>query len=123
MLQVVEGTWKPNGVDAAANLTPGLGATTMIINGALECGPSPSNANGNTARERYYKQFAKKLGVNIAGEKLSCSNMKAFSSGGSAGSANLYWDKGQGCKLASWQTQFSALVEGDYAKCKGISKC
>jgi len=123
MLQVVEGTWKPNGVDSAANLKPGLGATTMIINGALECGPSPSNANGARNRAKYYKQYASKLGVSIAGEQLGCKNMKAFSSGGSAGGAKLYWDKTQGCKLASWQTQFSALVEGDYAKCKGTSKC
>jgi len=120
MLQVVEGTWKPNAVDQAANLSPGLGATTMIINGALECGPSPSNANGARNRAQYYKDFAGKLGVNVGGEKLLCNDMRPFSSGGSAGSLALYWAPESGCSLVKWQTAYSALVEGDYSDCKGV---
>jgi len=120
MLQVVEGTWRPNSADTASRLEPGFGTTTMIINGALECGQSPSNANGATNRANYYKDFASRLGVNIAGEKLTCSDSQPFSTAGSAGALSLYWAPETGCSLVKWQTAYSALVEGDYNACKGI---
>ena len=119
MLQVVDGSWVPNSVDMAANLQPGLGASIMILNGALECGQNPSNQNAATNRGNYYKNYTSKLGVDITGEKLDCANMAAFTDGGSAGGITLYWDNTQNCKLVKWQTAFSALVEGDYAKCMG----
>ena len=123
MLEVVEGTWRPNQADRAANISPGLGASIMILNGGLECGPSPANANGANNRVKYYKEFAAKLGVDIAGEKLDCRDMRQFSSSGSSGGLELYWSKAAGCKLSKWQGPYSALVEGDYAKCMGTSKC
>ena len=119
MLQVVEGSWRPNSVDRSSRLEPGFGTTTMIINGALECGHSPSNANGARNRANYYKDFANRLKVNIFGEKLTCSDSTPFSTSGSAGSLALYWAPENGCGLARWQTAFSALVEGDYHACKG----
>ena len=122
MLQVVEGTWTPNAADTAANLKPGFGATTMIINGALECGGSPSNPNGATNRANYYRDFAGRLGVNIAGEKLTCSDSRQFTASGSAGALALYWGPESECTLVTWQTAYSALVEGDYNACKGLPK-
>ena len=118
MLQVVEGDWTPNSVDEAANLA-GFGATTMIINGALECGPSPSNPTGASNRANYYTDFAARLGVDITGEKLTCSDSSAFPDAGSAGSLTLFWDPDNGCSLVKWQTAYSALVEGNYAACNG----
>ena len=120
MLQVVEGTWTPNAADTAANLEPGFGATTMIVNGALECGGSPYNWNGATNRANYYKDFAGRLGVNIAGEKLTCSDSAPFPESGSSGAVALYWAPESGCTLVKWQTAYSALVEGDYNACKGL---
>ena len=119
MLQVIEGDWTPNSVDQANRLEPGFGATTMIINGALECGPSPSNPTGASNRANYYTDFAGRLGVDIAGEKLTCSDSSAFSDAGSAGSLALFWAPENGCSLVKWQTAYSALVEGDYAACNG----
>ena len=118
MLQVVDGTWSPNAYDG--NLKPGLGASIMILNGALECGGSPSNPTAADNRGNYYKDFAGKLGVDITGEKLDCKDTLAFTDQGSAGGITLYWDKTQNCKLVSWQTAYSALVEGDYSKCMGL---
>ena len=121
MLQVLEGTWKPNSADRAARLEGGFGTTTMIINGALECGPSPSNANGASNRANYYKDFAGRLGVNIpSSEKLTCSDSEPFSPSGSAGALSLYWAPETGCSLVNWQTAYSALLEGDYNACKGL---
>ena len=91
MLQVVEGSWRPNAADRTANLEPGFGATTMIINGALECGRSPSNRDGASNRANYYKDFAARLKVNIAGEHLTCRDSSAFSASGSSGALDLYW--------------------------------
>ena len=118
MLQVIDGTWKPNKADSEANIKPGFGATIMIINGALECGTSPSNTNGANNRARYYKDYARMLGVDVTGENLLCPNMKSFSGSGSAGKVALYW--GRDCSLVTWQTAYSALVEGDYDRCRGI---
>ena len=92
----------------------------MIINGALECGGSPSNWNGAANRANYYKDFAAKLGVNIVGEKLTCSDSTPFTASGSSGALALYWAPESGCTLVSWQTAYSALVEGDYNACKGM---
>ena len=116
MMQVVQGIWKPNAVDKAANLMPGFGVTTMIINGGLECGSYNTAANN---RAKYYADYAGKLGVDIAGEMMTCSNMRAFSSGGSAGAMALYWAPESGCSLVKYQTAYSALVQGDYGDCMG----
>merc|ERR1711884_141865 len=88
MLQVLDGSWTPNSADQASNLVPGFGVTTMIINGALECGSWNQQAQN---RATYYTDYAAKLGVDITGEKLTCSDMAQFSSSGSAGQMKLYW--------------------------------
>ena len=121
MLEVVDGSWVPNAADTAANRLPGLGASIMILNGAIECGPNPGNPTAADNRGKYYKDFAGRLNVDINGEKLDCKNMDAFSQHGTGGSLKIYWDNTMNCKLVSWQTAFSALVEGDYARCQG--KC
>ena len=122
MLQVIEGTWTPNSVDLAANLKPGLGATIMIINGAQECGSGPSNPTAAANRAKYYQDYAGKLGVDITGEELSCSNSQPFAAGGSAGALAMYWAPETGCTLATWATAYSALIEGDYNACMGKPK-
>ena len=117
MLQVLDGSWVPNAHDTASNLVPGFGATTMIINGALECGGYNQQAQN---RANYYTEYAQKLGVNISGEKLLCNDMQEFSDQGSAGQLKLYWAPESNCELVSWQTAYNALVEGDFARCKGL---
>jgi len=116
MLAVVDQSWQPNANDLAANRKPGFGATIMIINGAQECGPSPPNANGSRNRQREYKKYAKMFGIDISGEKLDCADMKAFDATGSSNPA-IYWSP-PSCTLNKWQTAYSALVEGDYKRCK-----
>lgn len=116
MLQVVSEEWRPNGADVSGNILPGFGATTMIINGALECGPSPANTHGSNNRQHHYRLYAEMFGLDITGEKLDCADMSQFSSAGSANLA-LYWEPGQACSLVTWQTAFSALVDDNYQRC------
>ena len=118
MLQVLDGSWVPNSQDLASNLVPGFGVTTMIINGALECGSWNQQAQN---RANYYTQYAQQLGVDISGEKLLCNDMQQFSDQGSAGGVAMYWAPETQCSLVTWQTAYSALIEGDYSKCKGLS--
>merc|ERR1712233_146834 len=106
----------PNAQDLASNLKPGFGVTTMIINGAIECGKWSAQAKN---RADFYGKFANQLGVNIAGEKLNCNDMRPFGEGSSANQA-LYWGPSANCQLVTWQTAYSALVEGDYNRCKGL---
>ena len=128
MLHVVDGTWQPNANDLAANLTPGFGVTTQIINGGVECGGSVEVAQ-SLNRIEYYQNFANYLGVTIPeGEVLGCKGMQQFASNG-AGALNIYWEqdwsynannpdgKSYACKLVGYQTPFSAFKKGDYAKC------
>ena len=116
MLDIVSGSWQPNEAEIAANILPGLGATTMVINGAKECGPTPSNPTASLNRQRYYTSFAGALGLDISGEKLDCKDMLLFSTAGSANPA-IYWDPDYNCRLVNWQTAFSALVDGNYQRC------
>ena len=44
-----------------------------------------------------------------------------FSSAGSAGQMALYWAPESSCSLVTWQTAYSALIEGDHAKCQGLA--
>ena len=120
MLQVLDGSWTPNAHDLSSNLVPGFGVTTMIINGGIECGGFNQNAQN---RANYYTDFAEKMGVDITGEKLLCNDMDQFSDQGSIGQMALYWSPNNNCELAIWQTAYSALVEGDYNKCQGLSGC
>lgn len=116
MMAVIDGSWKPNNFDLFSGLVPGFGATTMIINGGLECGTSPSNTWGSENRQKYYGKFSEVLQMDIASEVTSCEAMKPFSSSGSA-NPSIYWAPEQGCKLVYWQTAFSALVDGNYERC------
>ena len=92
----------------------------MIINGGLECGPSPSNQNASPNRQKWYKEYARHFGFDISREKLDCRDMKAFDGNGASNPA-MYWAPESGCKLVRWQTAYSALIEGNLARCKADS--
>ena len=83
-------------------LEPGFGATTMIINGAIECGSNPSNKEGANNRANYYKDFAARLKVKVGEEKLTCRDSQPFSTSGSAGALALYWAPETSCTLVRW---------------------
>ena len=72
------------------------------------------------ARIKYYRQFAKYLGVRVEEGGLGCANMGQFGQDG-AGAVDIYWEqdwsKRYACKLVSYGTPYSALVEGDYVNC------
>lgn len=128
MWSVLDGSWVPNSSDASRGISPGFGATTNIINGGIECGhgyEKPQSLN----RMAYYQRHAAQLGVPItAAEQLGCKDQKPFDVSG-AGALNIYWEmdwayypnnpegKAFACKLVGYQTAYSALQKGDYAKC------
>ena len=116
MLQIVSGEWKPNVADVGGNILPGFGATTMVINGGLECGSNPSNTWGSKNRQKHYRLYADMFGLDISGEKLDCADMAQFSPSGRA-NIPIYWEAEQACSLVTWQTAYSALVDGDYQRC------
>jgi hypothetical protein len=128
MLHVVDGTWKPNAADAAANISAGFGATINIINGGIECNSGTDKLQA-TNRISYYKSMGGYLAVPIpTSEALSCATQKPFPNNG-AGALLLSWEqdwsydptrvdgKSYACKLVSYQTPYSALKAGDYVKC------
>ena len=115
MLEIVSGVWRPTEADLSGNILPGFGATTLVINGALECGPSPANPTASSNRQQYYRLYAEMFGLDIGEEKLDCADMAQFSPAGATPA--LYWEPGQACSLVTWQTAFSALVDGNYQRC------
>ena len=120
MQHVVEGTWTPNDVDLSAGRVSGFGATILIINGAYECGSADNAQSLN--RQRHYRRYCEMFGITIAPEeRVDCAGMGKFSAAGSANPA-IYWAPEQSCKLVSWQTAFSALIEGQLEQCKQASR-
>ncbi len=128
MLHVIDGTWKPNAADAAANISAGFGATINIINGGIECNSGTDKPQA-TNRISYYKSMANYLAVPVPNtEALSCATQKPFPNNG-AGAQLLNWEqdwsydssrpdgKSYACKLVNYQTPFNALKSGDYVKC------
>jgi len=127
MLHVIDGTWQPNAADKAAGIEHGFGATIQIINGAFECNKG-TTSNQAKSRIAYYKEFSNYLNLDISGEKLDCADMKPFNTDG-AGALMINWDKDWGwnadtpanhsfkCKLAGYQTAYSAWSAGDYEMC------
>jgi len=117
MLGVVEGDWKPNQSDLRSGLRVGFGLTTNIINGGIECGKGTETQQARN-RVDYFRNFAKFLRVEVMGE-LGCARMKSFDASGS--SIPTYWEQDWStkykCKLVSYQTPYSALIEGEYIKC------
>ncbi|SNS40459.1 Chitodextrinase [Micrococcales bacterium KH10] len=128
MTWVIDGTWQPNSVDLANNMTPGFGATVQIINGGLECDKGteqPQVVNRIAA----YREFAHALGVLIpADEMLGCATSKGFTAG-SAAATDTYLDqdwswnssnpsgKSYKCKPVAYQTPFNLAATGDYEAC------
>jgi len=120
MISVVNGDFVPNAAQEAVGIKSGFGLTTNIINGGIECGQGaekPQSAN----RMRYYQWFADQLGVDYSSELLGCKDMKTFdSSSDNSNVKHTYWVlKWDGsCGEASWQTKYSQLYEGDFARCQ-----
>lgn len=120
MLHVLDGTWQPNDHDLANGLSPGFGATTQIINGGIECGGTTEHIQSQN-RIDYYLEFAEHLNVPVPDDEvLGCANMQRFDSSGAA-ALPIYWEQDwtapNACQLVSYQTPFSALQPGDYARC------
>ncbi|AMO55693.1 chitinase [Endozoicomonas montiporae] len=127
MLSVVDREWIPSEEDDINGLTQGFGTTTMIINGGVECGGS-EEVQQSKNRIEYYKKFAKLFGVDISGEVLGCKGMRQFDAR-SSGAIAIYWEEdwswdGENpnglsykCQPVSYQTPYSAFVEGDYMRC------
>ncbi|MCX7220693.1 MAG: chitinase, partial [Burkholderiales bacterium] len=128
MLHVVDGTWKPNAADLAANITAGFGASISIINGGIECGQGTDKQQALN-RISYYQSMAGYFAVPIdRSEALSCAKMAPFPAGG-AGAQLISWEqdwsydpsradgKTYACKLVGYQTPYSALKSGDYVRC------
>ncbi|CAN6312053.1 unnamed protein product [Urochloa humidicola] len=72
---VILGNWTPSSADTAAGRVPGYGAITNIINGGIECGVGPNDANVN--RIGYYQQYCSMLGVS-PGDNLDCYSQQHF---------------------------------------------
>jgi chitodextrinase len=119
MTWVVDGTWVPSSADISANMKPGLGATTFIINGGIECGKG-AETQQSTNRINAYREIARELGVPIpADEPLGCGNMMGFPVGSSA-TTQTYLDRvwnGIGCQLVTYETPFNIAAAGDYKAC------
>ncbi len=72
---VMAGNWSPTPDDDAAGRLPGFGATTMIINGGIECTrPTPPAVED---RVGFFMRFTDLLGV-TPGDNLYCNQMQPF---------------------------------------------
>ena len=72
---VMVGTWQPTEQDKKANRLPGLGVTTNVINGGLEC--NIPNDKRVEDRVQYYLRYTKLMNVS-PGPNLYCDKQKPF---------------------------------------------
>ena len=72
----------PNASDKKNGLYQSFGASTMIINGGLECSKHKETA-GSESRIEYFKQFLTYFGLK-AEKGLGCANMKPFDANSSS---------------------------------------
>ena len=72
---VALGNWTPSDADTAAGRVPGYGCITNIINGGIECGVGPNEANVN--RIGYYQRYCDMFGVGY-GDNLDCYSQQHF---------------------------------------------
>jgi len=91
----------------------GFGSTTAVINGGLECGPTRKELGKRQAanRAKYFRAFSAALGLEVDEDKLDCEEVKFNDK------ASIFWAPENGCSLASWQTAYSALIEGRREDC------
>ena len=123
MHEMVTGLWKPNDKDKAANITPGFGATIMMINGAIECqlDEKGNQKAGVQNRVNYYRGGQGQAGDDFTkgtlalfglkpdpDEVLYCNHMSNFPSGGSA-SYLLYFNKWGSCQMTANENPFTAF--------------
>jgi chitodextrinase len=120
MHEMITGFWQPNDHDIAAGILPGFGATTLIINGGIECGGGSEHA-ASANRIIYFQAFTSEDGLNVdQGANLGCAGYNSFPSGGS-GAVLTYWEKdwanAGACKLVDYQTAYSVFKASDYCTC------
>ncbi|PUA20220.1 chitinase [Glaciimonas sp. PCH181] len=130
IIQIIDGSWKPNAVDQAQGWIPGFGLTTNMLHGKFECG-AKNVLPAQGKRAQFYAETAELLSVDIAAENLLCNEMTISNQhpGGGAASANVYWDTTwsdtPSCKLVHWEMPWTAIRDGssgqygngDYARC------
>ena len=122
MLQVMDGSWRPNPADRVANLVPGFGASTMVISGMTECGANPSIPYTANVRAILYEYLAESLGIDVQDETVSCSTSSQFPFNGSASAVPTFWNPDNHCSLSTAPSGFSALIEGMHSACLGAPR-
>jgi chitodextrinase len=133
MLHVIDRTWSPSVREREAGITYGFGTTINVINGGIECGEVNKNKGQPVNRIRYWEGLSDHYQIPIqADEKNTCFQQTPYGSLNLNGATDVlytnwdgnwkyYSDRPEGqsfeCELVGFQTAYSALVPGDYAKC------
>lgn len=74
---VMAGRWKPSSAEKAKGLTPGFGASILVLNG-LEAGLGEVEGSPVLRRAGHYRDITKRMGIDITDEKIDTLNMKPF---------------------------------------------
>lgn len=110
----------PNAHDEANGLGPHFGASTMVINGGLECTTSTGIENWNSQKRiNYYTEFLNYFGL-PAESNMGCATMKPFDTNSSSNypaSLDKNWGEADTCKIVTWYTQYSIFRDTDYKRC------
>jgi len=123
--EVIYQYWEPNAKETQCQLIPGFGVTTNIINGALECGKTSTQAD---YRVKAYKKFCDYFeidhwygGKNDGEAKVHCRTSTCnpkFPDDGSYKDIDMYfYSEGDDCVKVSWQTPWNMLLPGAYRDC------
>lgn len=110
----------PSAFDVTQGLGSVFGATTMVINGGLECTTEDGEESfGSKQRMSHYQNFLEYFELPAESDE-GCALMGPFSDQSSSNypmSLDRNWDTTNECKLAPWFTQFGIFREDDYKSC------
>lgn len=121
MHEVSTNLYVPNAYDVSRDLGATFGATTLIINGGLECSKGGEENENSQKRASHYVAFLNYFGLPEETEaSLGCADMQPFASESSSSypmSLDMNWAITDSCKVAPWFTGFSIFNEDDYKRC------
>lgn len=106
---------KPSIQNIAQSPKYGFGDSIRVINGGLECGDNRGTQGQLQAANRghYYTALGAAFGVQVEQQGLDCGDTRDLQE-----MASLHWAPELDCSLVTWQTAHSALLEGEWDKCK-----
>jgi basic endochitinase B len=117
MHEIATGLFEPNAIDDAAGITDTFGATTLVINGSIECGRGQPTQQA-TNRAEYFTYYLSLFDMPEQ-SGLGCENMQQFKKDGWGDELYANFEQGSTneCVATHLNTKYFLFQTNDYKRC------